>query len=160
MVQQNTKPMLTYVYGSSRLCLSHRAPWLPILRLRANQVVQCSRATDMGECVQADSPAKGHNNLAAKAQPDQAAVYGSLIWTRPKRLTFPKPLRGTRNSAFVSSVGLTCSCEKGGTAMVCPSFKQEVEAPCRNTVEIQRRADEHIECCGGALRSLKGTVYG
>jgi hypothetical protein len=44
--------------------------------------------------------------------------------------------------------------------MICPFCKQEVEAPCRNTVEVQRRADKHIDRCDKALRSLKGIVYG
>lgn len=44
--------------------------------------------------------------------------------------------------------------------MMGPFCKQDVEAPCHNTVEIQRRANDHIERCDKALRSLKGIVYG
>jgi hypothetical protein len=44
--------------------------------------------------------------------------------------------------------------------MICPFCKQEVDEPCRNTVEMQRRAADHIERCDQALRSLKGVVFG
>lgn len=43
--------------------------------------------------------------------------------------------------------------------MLCPFCKQDVEAPCCNTVEIQRWANDRIERCAKALRSLKGIVY-
>ena len=35
-----------------------------------------------------------------------------------------------------------------------------VDEPCRNTVEVQRRASEHVERCDQALRNLKGIVFG
>jgi hypothetical protein len=44
--------------------------------------------------------------------------------------------------------------------MICPFCKHEVEEPCQNTVEMQRRASEHIEQCDRALKSLKGIVFG
>jgi len=44
--------------------------------------------------------------------------------------------------------------------MICPFCKQEVDEPCRNTVEVQRRANENIERCDKALRNLKGIMFG
>lgn len=43
--------------------------------------------------------------------------------------------------------------------MICPFCKQEVDEPCRNTVEMQRRASDHIERCDKALRNLKGMMF-
>lgn len=43
--------------------------------------------------------------------------------------------------------------------MICPFCKQQVNAPCNNTVEMQRRASDHIERCNSALKSLKGIKY-
>jgi hypothetical protein len=43
--------------------------------------------------------------------------------------------------------------------MICPFCKQEVDEPCQNTVEMQRRANQ-IERCNYALKSLKGVVFG
>ncbi len=43
--------------------------------------------------------------------------------------------------------------------MTCPFCKQEVHEPCSNTVEMQRRASDHIERCDKALKSLKGIKY-
>jgi hypothetical protein len=44
--------------------------------------------------------------------------------------------------------------------MVCPFCKQEVDEPCQSTVEMQRRASEHIEPCDRALKSRNGIVFG
>jgi hypothetical protein len=44
--------------------------------------------------------------------------------------------------------------------MICPFCKQEVDEPCRNTVEMQRRASEHIERCNNALKGSKDIVFG
>ncbi len=44
--------------------------------------------------------------------------------------------------------------------MICPFCKQEVDEPCRNTVEMQRRASDHIERCDNALKNLNGIVFG
>jgi hypothetical protein len=44
--------------------------------------------------------------------------------------------------------------------MMCPFCKQEVDEPCKNTVEMQRRASDHIERCNKAMKSLRGVVYG
>jgi hypothetical protein len=44
--------------------------------------------------------------------------------------------------------------------MICPFCKQEVDNPCRNTVEMQQRANSHIERCNPALKSLQGIVFG
>ncbi len=44
--------------------------------------------------------------------------------------------------------------------MMCPFCKQEVDEPCRSTVEVQRRASDHVERCDQALRNLKGIVFG
>jgi hypothetical protein len=44
--------------------------------------------------------------------------------------------------------------------MICPFCKQEVDEPCKNTVEMQRRASDHIEQFNKAMKSLKGIVYG
>jgi hypothetical protein len=48
----------------------------------------------------------------------------------------------------------------GGKTMICPFCKQDVDAPCQNTVEMQQRASAHIDRCEMALKSLKGIVYG
>jgi hypothetical protein len=44
--------------------------------------------------------------------------------------------------------------------MICPFCKQEVDEPCRNTVEMQRRASDHIERCDKALKNPKEVVFG
>jgi hypothetical protein len=43
--------------------------------------------------------------------------------------------------------------------MICPFCKQEVDEPCHNTVEMQRRARDHIERCDKALKSLTAIKY-
>jgi hypothetical protein len=45
-------------------------------------------------------------------------------------------------------------------AMICPFCKENVDAPCRNTVEIQQRAADHVARCEHALKSLTGIVWG
>jgi hypothetical protein len=44
--------------------------------------------------------------------------------------------------------------------MICPFCKQEVDEPCRNTLEMQRRASGHIERCDKALKNQEGIVFG
>jgi hypothetical protein len=44
--------------------------------------------------------------------------------------------------------------------MICPFCKQEVDEPCHNTVEMQRRAKDHVEHCNYALKSLRGIGFG
>ncbi len=39
--------------------------------------------------------------------------------------------------------------------MICIFCKQEVDEPCQSTIEMQRRASEHIEQCDRALKNLK-----
>jgi hypothetical protein len=62
-----------------------------------------------------------------------------------------------RSSIFV---GLTCPISQEDEPMICPFCKQESDEPCRNTVEMQRRASDHIERCDNALKNLKGIVFG
>jgi hypothetical protein len=44
--------------------------------------------------------------------------------------------------------------------MIRPFCQQEVDSPCRNTVEMQQQANGHIERCNSALKSLQSIVFG
>jgi len=68
--------------------------------------------------------------------------------------------RDTREPGSGIFVGLTCPVSEEVESMMCPFCKQEVDEPCRNTVEMQRRASDHIERCDKALKNLKGLVFG
>jgi hypothetical protein len=43
--------------------------------------------------------------------------------------------------------------------MICPFCQENVDNPCHNTQEMQRRASRHVGRCEKALKSLKGIVW-
>jgi hypothetical protein len=70
-----------------------------------------------------------------------------------------EPEDDTREPRSCIFVGLTHPVTREAGPMICPFCKQEVDEPCHNTVEMQRRARDHVERCDKALKSLKGVKY-